>query len=146
MPPTLPSISESEWIVASIVWTEGALTAGEIAERLPRKVRWKPKTVNTFLARLVAKGVLAVELDGRAYRYRARIRRERCVRAESESFLRRVFGGAAAPMLAHFCETANLTDEEIAELRRILNRKSPAPSHASNSSRRSPAARTRTAA
>lgn len=127
----LPSISESEWSVASVIWSEGGLTAAEIAERLPRGLRWKLKTVNTFLARLVTKGVLAVELDGRAYRYRARIPRERCVRAESESFLRRVFGGAAAPMLAHFCETAELTDEEIAELRRILNQKAPARARSS---------------
>jgi hypothetical protein len=47
------------------------------------------------------------------------------VRAESKSFLQRVFKGAAAPMLAHFCETADLTPEQIEELRLILNRKSP---------------------
>src|SRR5688572_17355346 len=99
MPPRLPSISESEWTVASVIWAEDRLTAAEIAERLPGNVQWKLKTVNTFLARLVSKGVLSVELDGRAYRYHAKIPRERCVRAESESFLKRVFGGAAAPML-----------------------------------------------
>lgn len=126
MPPALPTISDSEWTIASVVWDEGGLTAAEIAERLPRKVQWKLKTVNTFLARLVSKGVLTVELDGRAYRYHAKIPRERCVRAESESFLKRVFGGAAAPMLMHFCETADLSDEEIAELRRVLNEKTPA--------------------
>jgi BlaI family penicillinase repressor len=98
-----------------------------MAERLPKNVRWKLKTINTFLARLVSKGVLSSELDGRAYRYYTKIPRERCVRAESESFLQRVFGGAAAPLLAHFCETADLTEAEIAELRQILSRKSSAP-------------------
>ena len=118
-----PSISESEWIVASVVWAQEGLTATEIAERLGGRTRWKLKTVNTFLARLVAKGVLVADRDGRAFRYSAGIPRERCVRAESESFLRRVFGGAAAPMLAHFCETADLSEDEIASLRKILNRK-----------------------
>ena len=130
MPPTLPSISDSEWTVAAVVWDEDGLTAGEIAERLPKSVRWKLKTINTFLTRLVAKGVLTAERDGRAFRYHARISRERCVRAESKSFLQRVFKGAAAPMLAHFCETADLTPEQIEELRLILNRKSPTKKHA----------------
>lgn len=120
-----PSISESEWLVAAVVWDEGGLTASQIADRLT--TRWKLKTVNTFLSRLVTKGVLAVDRDERAFRYSARIGREQCVRAEGESFLKRVFGGAVAPMLAHFCETSDLEESEVAELREILNRRTPRP-------------------
>jgi len=119
-----PSISDSEWRVASIVWDEDGLTATQIAERLATP--WKLKTVNTFLARLVAKGVLDARREGRAFRYGARIPREQCVRAEGESFLKRVFGGAVAPMLAHFCEATDLSESEVSELRRILNRKANA--------------------
>jgi BlaI family penicillinase repressor len=118
-----PNISESEWMIASIVWDCDGLTAVEISERLDGRVTWKLKTVNTFLTRLVAKDVLTAKRDGRAFRYFAKIPREQCVRAESDSFLRRVFGGAVAPMLAHFCETTDLSETEIARLRRILNEK-----------------------
>lgn len=118
-----PPISDSEWLVASVVWAEAGLTAADIAARLEGRTAWKQKTVATFLARLVSKGVLATRPEGRAFRYFPLIPREHCVRSESESFMRRVFGGAAAPMLAHFCETADLTDEEVAELRKILKRK-----------------------
>jgi Predicted transcriptional regulator len=120
MPPRSPSISESEWIVADVLWSEDGLTAAEVAARLPRS-GWKQKTVNTFLTRLVAKGVLTAEPDGRAYRYRVKVPRDRCVRAETESFVQRVFRGATAPLLAHFCETAELSDEEIERLRGILD-------------------------
>jgi BlaI family penicillinase repressor len=118
---SVPGISDSEWLVASIVWEEGGLTAAQISERL--NVQWKLKTVNTFLTRLVSKGVLSAERDGRAFRYTAKVPREQCVRAEGESFLKRVFGGAVAPMLAHFCEVNDLSDSEVSELRQILNRK-----------------------
>jgi BlaI family transcriptional regulator, penicillinase repressor len=128
MPPDAPNISDSEWLIASIVWDHPDLTSQEIADRLDNSVKWKLKTVNTFLARLTAKGVLKIERDGRAFRYHARIPREQCVRAESESFLKRVFGGAIAPMLTHFCETADLTDEDLAALRLILARKRETPS------------------
>lgn len=112
-------------MVASVVWDRDGLTAGEIAERLAGRTDWKLKTVNTFLTRLVTKGVLRTERDGRAFRYFAHIPRAECVQAESASFLQRVFGGAAAPMLAHFCETTDLSEEEVARLRKILKRKTP---------------------
>lgn len=123
MPPDAPNISDSEWLVASIVWDQDDLTAQEIADRLGDSVKWKLKTVNTFLARLTTKGVITAERDGRAFRYRALIPRDQCVRAESESFLKRVFGGAVTPLLTHFCETADLTDEDVAKLRRILDQR-----------------------
>ena len=129
-----PTISESEWVIATIVWDEPGLTATEIADRLPSDTCWKLKTVNTFLSRLVAKGVLEAGLDGRAYRYNALISREQCMRGEGESFLKRIFGGAVAPMLAHFVESSDLSAEEISELRRLLQRKA---SH-SNPSRNKP--------
>lgn len=119
----VPSISESEWIVASEVWSEDGLTASEIGARLEGRAAWKQKTVNTFLTRLVAKGVLEARADGRAFRYFTLIPREQCVRAESDSFLKRVFGGAVAPMLVHFCETADLSDDEVDRLRKILKKK-----------------------
>ena len=120
----VPSISESEWIVASEVWEEDGLTASEIGTRLDGRMAWKQKTINTFLTRLTTKGVLEARPEGRAFRYFARIPREQCVKAESESFLHRVFGGAVAPMLAHFCETADLSGEEVERLRKILTEKS----------------------
>ena len=58
--------------------------------------------MKTLLGRLLAKGALAHEPRGKAYVYRPAVKRDDCVRQESDSFLDRVFGGAAAPLLAHF--------------------------------------------
>ena len=46
-----------------------------------------------------------------------------CVKAVSESFLDRVFGGSLKPMLAHFVEHKNLTADEIRDLKRLLEGK-----------------------
>src|SRR5215213_4703227 len=96
-PPTPPRISDAEWSVASVLWASGPLTAVAVMQRLPAGHRWAQKTVNTFLTRLVGKGVLAVERVGKANLYRARVSRDVCVREESRSFMERVFGGLAAP-------------------------------------------------
>ncbi|HWL55001.1 MAG TPA: BlaI/MecI/CopY family transcriptional regulator [Chthoniobacteraceae bacterium] len=138
-----PRISSSEWEVLEVVWEKAPVTGSEVHAALAERTSWAQKTVNTFLSRLVEKGVLEVRREGRANRYAPRLTRDACVRKESESFLRRVFRGAAGPLLAHFCESADLSDEEVAQLQRLLKTsgKTPpdaAPLTGANRSNRSP--------
>jgi len=107
----------------NVIWLKGPLTATEVFEALPAGNRWKPKTVNTFLTRLVAKGVLSADRKGKAFLYTARVAREKCIQAESDSFLQRVFQGAAGDMVLHFCERAELTEGEMRELEHLLRAK-----------------------
>jgi BlaI family transcriptional regulator, penicillinase repressor len=116
-------ISQAEWEVLNFLWDHPNATAREVCAVLGVVKGWNQKTVGTFLTRLVDKGVAAVRADGRAFRYRARVSREKSINRESESFLQRVFRGAAGPMLVHFCEQTELSPEEIARLEEILRRK-----------------------
>jgi BlaI family penicillinase repressor len=121
--PKPPKISPAEWEVLNILWDRGSATAPEVYESLALQTGWHQKTVNTFLTRLASKGILSVRKEGKANRYVPKFSREQCVRRESESFLQRVFRGASAPLLAHFCEQAELSDEEIAQLQKILQQR-----------------------
>jgi BlaI family penicillinase repressor len=116
-------ISPAEWEVLDVLWDRAPATAAEVYDALPRDKEWHAKTVNTFLARLVEKGVLQVRRDGRSNVYIPRKTREQCVEAEGEFFLKRVFRGAFAPMLLHFVEKADLSPGEIRELERLLREK-----------------------
>ena len=107
----------------NVLWCKHPLTATEIFELLPVGHGWKPKTVNTFLTRLVTKGALAAEKNGKAYLYRPLIKREECVADEGESFLKRVFQGASGSLVLHFCQNAQLTRQEIQELEELLKAK-----------------------
>lgn len=115
------SISDAEWQVMNVVWAEQPLTAQEVIAQLATEADWAPPTVKTMLHRLVKKGVLTYEAQGNRYVYRARARRADCVRQASRSFLQRVFGGDAAPLLSHFLRGAKLAPDEIAQLREILD-------------------------
>lgn len=116
-----PRISETEWELMRVVWTQSPCSAGQIIEVLThRDPTWHPKTVKAFINRLVKKGALGFEKEGRAYLYRPVVKEEDCVAAASESFLERVFGGSLKPMLAHFVERKKLSEAEIRELRRVL--------------------------
>jgi BlaI family penicillinase repressor len=118
----LPQISDSEWDVMKVVWEAGPATAGQIVQHLAGQTDWHPRTIKTLLSRLVKKGAVAMEQDGKRYLYRAKVTREACRRYEARSFLSRVFDGAVAPALVHFLKTSELSREEIEELKRILER------------------------
>jgi BlaI family transcriptional regulator, penicillinase repressor len=121
--PNLPQISDAEWDVMKVVWDHGPLTAGEVVRHLAGEHRWSPRTVKTLLNRLVRKGALGFRAEGNRYHYHPKITRDAVVRTESRSFLSRVFGGAAGPMLAHFVNEAPLTPDEIRQLRELLERR-----------------------
>jgi len=116
-----PRISETEWEVMNVLWSQAPCSAGEIIAALQQTdASWHPRTAKAFLNRLVRKKVLGFSKEGRAYVYRPLVAREDCVDAASESFLDRVFGGSLQPMLAHFVRREKLSPDEICELRRLL--------------------------
>ena len=119
----IPKISETEWEVMKVLWATAPLSADEIIARLTAQDDWHPKTAKTLLNRLVKKKALDFEKDGRAYLYRPLVKEADCVRAATDSFLDRVFGGSLAPMVAHFVERKKMSAEQIRELKRLLERK-----------------------
>jgi len=123
---SIPRISETEWQVMRVVWSQAPCSAGHIIETLTREdPTWHPRTVKAFLNRLVKKKALGFEKEGRAYLYRALVRESECVAAVSDSFLGRVFGGSLRPMLAHFVERKKLSPAEMSELKRLLDEHDP---------------------
>lgn len=120
---SVPQISEAEWVVMKVLWGRSPLTANEVAGALADQTDWKPKTVKTLLSRLVHKRALGFEQAGKAYRYRPLVSEEACARVRRRTLLKRVYDGAITPMLAAFIEDEDLTPEEIAELRWLLDRK-----------------------
>ena len=119
----IPRISQAEWKVMKVLWARAPRTANEVVEALAPTTTWHPKTIKTLISRLLKKKAIGFEKKGRAYDYYPLVDEAECVRAESRSFLRRVYGGALQPMLAHFLENHELSPQEIAELKRILDEK-----------------------
>jgi BlaI family transcriptional regulator, penicillinase repressor len=117
-----PKISDSEWAVMELLWDHSPRTASEIAKALRKKTSWAENTVRTLLTRLVEKGALKVQdQTGSPKLYSPAVKREACVKAESESFLDRIFQGAAKPLLVHFAKNARLTPDEVKELKKLLD-------------------------
>ena len=118
-------IGESELAVMEVLWREHPLTAQEVAERVDPARDWSATTIKTMLGRLLGKGVLAHEEDGRRYLYRPTISREAYAGTETRRFADRLFGGRAAPLVAHLAEGEGLTAQDIAELEALLKELRP---------------------
>ena len=116
-----------------VVWARNPVTAAEIIDELSKSdPTWHPVTAKTLLNRLVKKGALGYNLDGRAYVYRALVRERDCVNAVSSSFLDRVFGGSLSTMVAHFVENRKLSPKQVKELRKMLDEYTGDPGSARN--------------
>jgi BlaI family transcriptional regulator, penicillinase repressor len=113
-------ISEAEHNVMEALWQHAPLTATEVAAHMDPQRGWSLQTVKTLLSRLVVKGAIAHEEDGRRYQYRPLIARDTYVAAESSRFVDRLFGGRISPLVAHLAERNALSDADIAEIEALL--------------------------
>lgn len=123
MEKNIPSISESEWEIMNVLWDKAPQTANDIILSLQESTNWKPKTIRTLLDRLVQKDVVGVNKDQRVYTFYPLYSQEECQRAETESFIKRIYGGTMKSMLVQFIHEDTLSDDDINELRTILNKK-----------------------
>jgi BlaI family penicillinase repressor len=117
-----PDIADSEWAVMEVLWESSPQTAAEVTKALRPSTNWADNTVRTLLTRLVEKGALKTAESAAGPRtFSPAVSREKCVKAEGDSFLARIFGGAAKPLLVHFAQNSKLTAAEVKELKRLLD-------------------------
>ena len=115
------AISEAESRVMEVLWKQAPQTSEDIVAALLEPTGWHEKTIKTLLNRLLGKGAVSAERDGRRYLYSPQLRREDWQRLESRSLLDRVFGGKVTPLLAHFSQHEKLSARDIAELRKLID-------------------------
>ncbi|MEO8673801.1 MAG: BlaI/MecI/CopY family transcriptional regulator [Tahibacter sp.] len=113
-------ISEAESLVMEVLWRRHPLTADDVVMALAKTTDWQEPTVKTLLNRLLKKGAIAADRDGRRYLYRPLLDRADYVHSESKGLIDRLFGGRVAPLVAQFSEQRKLSKRDIAELKRII--------------------------
>ena len=123
--PTPPQITDAELVVMKTVWDKAPVTANQVVAAMEVQSAWRPKTIHTLLRRLVEKGAVEYEKKGREFLFRPRISSEEYAHQASRSFLGKLFDGEIAPFLSCFLEREELSANEIAELRRLLDGKKP---------------------
>lgn len=103
-----------------VLWQHSPRTAEEVLVALAGEQGWALSTVKTLLNRLLRKGAVVAERDGRRFLYAPKLRREDWLQQQSTGLLDRLFGGRVAPLVAHFCEHRKLSPGDVAELRKLI--------------------------
>lgn len=120
----LPQISEAEFEVMKIVWKYAPINTNEITERLLSSTTWGTKTIHTLIKRLVTKGALSYEKQGRIFVYSPLVKENEYISQKSKSFVNRFYNGDISAMLSAYLENNQLSETELRQLRSILSENS----------------------
>ena len=120
----IPKITNAEWEVMKIVWTNSEISAINIINELKDKSKWKPATVKTLINRLLTKSAIGFNKLGYEYLYFPLVSEDECIKSESQSFVNKVFNGSVKSMLLTFAQSEEISESDKAELKSILNESS----------------------
>ncbi|NQV24784.1 MAG: BlaI/MecI/CopY family transcriptional regulator [Rhodopirellula sp.] len=116
------ALSKGEMEVARILWELKKATVREVHAAFPPQRQMDFATVQTYLRRLDAKGYVKAELDGRTRVYTPKVRPATVIRETVGDLVDRLFGGETLPLMRHLIEDGRVSDEELAELRQMIDR------------------------
>lgn len=117
-----PGLSKGEMEVARVLWELGQASVREVHAALPNARSMEFATVQTYLRRLEGKGYVAGRLEGRTRIYTPKVKPRTVIRETLEDLVERLFGGETLPLMRHLIEERGITDEELAELRKLIDR------------------------
>lgn len=119
----IPRITEAEWEVMRIIWTNGQATSSEVISILEPKMDWKQATIKTLLGRLTEKGALIAEPDGKRFIYRAAIREEDMLHSYMSGLFSRTCNRKAGQVIGELMKEKTLSFDDIRYLEEILQKK-----------------------
>ena len=118
-----PQISEAEYEVMKVIWDNEPVSTNEIVDIVTKTHKWNMRTVHTLISRLDKKGAICHKKEGRIFVYSSLIKKDEYIKTESKSFIKKFYDGTANKMVMNFIKNDMLSEEDIEELRNILNKK-----------------------
>ena len=115
-------LSKGEMEVARVLWELGEATVRRVHEAFPPDRGVDFTTVQTYLRRLHAKGYVRTWLEGRTRVYAPSVKPKTVIRETVNDLVDRLFGGETMPLMRHLIEERGIGEEELAVLRRLLDR------------------------
>lgn len=117
-------LGELEAEAMKVLWSMGRGTVQDVVSGLKWQKDLAYTTVMTVLGRLLDKGFLTREKDGRAYIYRPRVSRESIADSALRIVVDRFFGGVSSRAVAHLLGRTEAIDEKtLARLELAVRRK-----------------------
>ena len=96
------------------------MTITELTKELRPATGWGKNTIITLLKRMTEKGAVTFVQGDKAKRFHPAVDRTEAELEETTSFLDKVYKGDIGLMISNLIDSDQLTDEQLAELRRII--------------------------
>ena len=100
--------------IMQVLWGAGACTVSEVQPKLKAELAYT--TVQTMLNVLLRKGKVKRVQEGRAFRYRAAVSRERATGSALNDMVKRMFGGSPEALLMAMVDARQISAEELARV------------------------------
>ena len=115
---SIPKIPESEYRFCLILWEREPIAATEMVKLCQEQLGWKRTTTYTVIKRLGERGVLKLE-NGVVT---SLVSKGEAEASEIEDLVEKKFGGSLPAFVAAFTKHQNVSEKELDELQRMIDR------------------------
>ena len=112
-----PKVFESEYRFCLILWENEPIKSSELVSLCKEKLGWKPTTTYTVIKRLSERGVVKNENTVVS----SLVSKDEIQETEIDEMVEKTFEGSVPAFLAAFTKKRNLSEKEIAEIRKMID-------------------------
>ena len=121
---TTTQLGRVQLLIMQVLWDRGRATAREITDQINQAEPIAHSTVQTLLRGLEEKGAADHDTEGRTFTFFPLVAESDFKQSATQELLQRVFGGSVEGLLTHLLESESVSGDELAEIRRLINRQS----------------------
>ncbi|MBQ3257669.1 MAG: BlaI/MecI/CopY family transcriptional regulator [Oscillospiraceae bacterium] len=114
----IPKVFESEYRFCLILWEHEPIKSSELVRLCEEQLGWKPTTTYTVIKRLSGRGVLKNENTIVS----SLVTKDDVQAAELDEFVEKTFEGSLPAFVAAFTRHKDISQKEIDEVQRMIDR------------------------
>lgn len=117
----MKKLPDSEFDIMKVVWAnEPPITTNIVMQELGNEKGWKAQTIISLMLRLVERGFLRTEKNGKERTYFPLIEREDYLKFETGGFMDRFHGNSFASLIATLYDGKKIKDSDLDQLEKWL--------------------------
>lgn len=121
---TMKKLPDAEFDIMKVVWeNEPPITTNIIMQQLGKEREWKAQTVISLLLRLVERGFIRTEKNGKERTFFPLISKEDYLKFETGNFMKRFHANSFASLVATLCDGDQIKDSDLDQLEKWLKEK-----------------------
>ena len=121
--PTSKHPTELELEILKVLWRVGPATVRQVRDELAAIRDLAYTTVMTMMTIMDTKGYVQRKKDGRSFIYEAKYHEQKASKNMLQDIVDRLFGGSTTAVMQHLLETSELDEDELKQIRSLINRK-----------------------